>query len=161
MEENPLTPQEGQHAQEPTPVKLVVSEVIRSHIYETTKWTKFLGIAGFVFSAFIMLAALSIGAVLNTPQVSQALGPLASLGQVGIFMIYAVIAVLYFYPSLLMYKFSSKARQGILYGDQLALEESMEKIKQIFKFYGIITLVIVVIYLMIFLFAIIGGLAGA
>jgi hypothetical protein len=61
-----------------------------------------------------------------------------------------------------MYKFSSAAKLAVLYGSQEGLSEAMAKMKSIFKFWGILTIIFVSLYvLMIVLFSIGAGIAAA
>ncbi|PWS26686.1 hypothetical protein DHW03_17880 [Pedobacter yonginense] len=137
----------------PQEVKLVVTEEMRSYIYEITKWSKFLSIIGFILSALLILGSLSIGAAVNAnPAMLNQLGPLASIGGIGLTIMYFVIALIYFYPSLLLFRFSNKGKHAVLYGEQESLNEAMLNMKSLFKFWGIMTIAIIFLYfLMIFI----------
>ena len=43
--------------QTPQEVKLIVTEEMRSYIYEISKWARFLSIIGFILSAFLIFWA--------------------------------------------------------------------------------------------------------
>ncbi|UKT64789.1 DUF5362 family protein [Pedobacter mucosus] len=133
--------------QEPVEVKLIVSEEMRSYIYDITKWTKFLSIVGFVFSAMLVLISLSVGALLSSnPELSKQLGPLAAGGSTILTIIYLIMALVFFYPSLLLSKFSKKSKQGVLFGDQESLNDAILNLKSLFKFWGIAAIIIIVGY---------------
>jgi len=146
---------EEQVGQEPQEIKLVVTEEMRSYLYESTKWTRFLAIIGFVLSVFLIMGSFGIGAALSAnPGMLNALGPLAVLGPVGVSVLYLILALLYFYPSLLLFRFSRKAKVAVLYGDQEHLNDAMYNMKSLFKFFGILTLVVIVCYfLLVFIMA--------
>ncbi len=58
IEEN--NPEENTPAhQEAEMETLIISEDIRSYIYESAKWSKFLSIVGFVFTGLMVLVAFS------------------------------------------------------------------------------------------------------
>ncbi len=140
--------------QEPAEVKLIVSEEMRSYLYDITKWTRFLAIAGFVFSAMLILISLSIGALLSgNPALSKQLGPLAEGGSTILTVLYLIMALLFFYPSLLMFKFSNKSKQAVLFGDQESLNEAVLNLKSLFKYWGILALVLIVGYFILNIFA--------
>ncbi|MCZ4222192.1 DUF5362 family protein [Pedobacter rhodius] len=147
--------------QEPQEIKLIVTEEMRSYIYEISKWARFLSIIGFILSAFLIIGSFGIGAALTSnPAMLAQLGPLAGAGAMGITLVYLVLALLYFYPSLLLFRFSNKGKQGILYGDQESLNDAMLNMKSLFKFWGIFTIVIMICYfLFVLLFA--ASMAGA
>jgi len=147
--------------QTPQEVKLVVTEEMRSYIYEIAKWARFLSIIGFILSAFLIIGSFGIGAALSTnPAMVAQLGPLAGAGAIGVTVVYLVLALMYFYPSLLLFRFSNKGKQGVLFGDQESLDDAMMNMKSLFKFWGIFTIVIMICYfLFILLFA--AGMARA
>jgi len=139
---------------------LWISEDVRSFIYETAKWTKFLSIVGFVFSALIALSALSVGAIISTLSAVSPGNPLLKIGAPALTVFYLLIALLQFYPSLLLFKFSNAANQAVLFADQSSLSIAMGKLKSFFKFWGIITIIIIGFYAMIFISAIAIGLSA-
>ncbi len=131
----------------PQEIKLVVSEEMRSYLYDTTKWARFLAIIGFVLSVFLFLGAFGAGAVLSSsPEVAKQLGPLAQFGSLGITFFYVLLGLIYLYPSLLLFRFSTRARLGVLYGDQESLNASLLNMKSLFKFFGILTVVAIISY---------------
>jgi len=138
--------------QSPQEVKLVVTEEMRSYIYEISKWARFLSIIGFILSAFLIIGSFGIGAALTAnPSMVAQLGPLAGAGAVGVTIVYLVLALMYFYPSLLLFRFSNKGKQGVLYGDQESLDDAMMNMKSLFKFWGIFTIVIMICYFLFML----------
>ncbi|WP_131538139.1 hypothetical protein [Pedobacter nototheniae] len=133
--------------QAPQEIKLVVSEEMRSYIYELTKWAKFLSIVGFVFAAFLIIGSFGIGAFLaSNPGMVAQLGPLAKSGSTIVTIVYLLMGLFYFYPSLLLFRISGRGQQGVLYGDQESLNAAMLNLKSLFKFWGIMTIVIIVGY---------------
>jgi len=138
--------------QTPQEVKLVVTEEMRSYIYEISKWARFLSIIGFILSAFLIIGSFGIGAALtNNPSMVAQLGPLAGAGAIGVTIVYLILALMYFYPSLLLFRFSNKGKQGVLYGDQESLDAAMMNMKSLFKFWGIFTIVIMIGYFLFML----------
>ena len=128
----------------PDEVKLVVTEDMRSYIYDITKWARFISIVGFVISIFLIMAAFSISALMNSnPGVTAQLNQLGSNGSTVITVLYLVLGLLLFYPSILLNKLSKKAKQGVLFGDQESLNQSFATLKSLFKFWGIVTIVII------------------
>lgn len=133
--------------QQSAEIKLVVSEEMRSYIYDIARWAKFLSIVGFVVSALLILISLSIGALLaSNPAIAQQLGPLAAGGSTVLTIIYLIMALLFLYPSLLMSKFAKKSKQGVLFGDQESLNNALFSLKSLFKYWGIVALVMIVGY---------------
>ena len=138
-------------------VKLVVTEEMRSYIYEIAKWASFLAIVGFAFAGITILSAFTIGAVMNSnPQLLAMANTMGAAAGVVFTVMFLILAFAIFYPSLLMFKYATKAKIGVLYGDQASLDEAMSKLKSLFKYWGIIT----IIYLGFYALMIIATLMG-
>lgn len=148
---------------EQEPVNLVVSEDIRSYIYETSKWTRFLSIVGFMFSALMVMLAFSVGAIISTmdAMVGAKNNPYAALGAGPLTIILLVTAALYFYPSFKLLKFSTSAKQGVLFGDQESFTIAISNIKSFFKFWGVVMIVVLAFYGLAILFGIIAGVTAS
>ncbi|WP_256007534.1 MULTISPECIES: DUF5362 family protein [Pedobacter] len=133
---------------------LMISEDIRSYLYETAKWAKFLSIIGFVITVFIVLLAFSPGAFLaSMNSVAGESNPYAAMGASGLTVMFMIIALIYFYPSFMLFKYANAAKQAVLFGDQPKLEVAMATMKSFFKFWGILTIVVLAFYLIAFISA--------
>lgn len=140
--------------------QLIVTENMRSYLYDMAGWAKFLGILGFVFSGLMAIMALGMGAMFTTISKIPGMEMYSTLGG-GVFtFVFFLYALLFLYPSLMLFSYAVKTKQGVLYADQLSLETGIRKLKSFFKFYGILAIIFIVLYALIFLFAIVGGIAG-
>lgn len=142
---------------EPQQPQLIVTEGMRSYFYDMAKWANFLAIVGFVFTGFMIIGAFTVGAAIGTnPEVAKVVGAMGSLGAFGFTAICLVYAFAIFYPSILLFKYATKAKIGVLYGEQASLEEALSKIKSLFKYWGII----VIIFISLYAFLILSTIAG-
>jgi hypothetical protein len=142
----------------PQEVKLVVTEEMRSYFYDMSKWARFLSVVGFVISAFLTLGSFGIGAAVTAnPGMLNQLGPLGGIGSTGITIFYLLLALFFFYPSLLLLRFSAKVKQGVLFGDQENLNDAIAHVKSLFKFWGVITIVLIASYFLLLLAVLAGG----
>ncbi|TAE37493.1 MAG: hypothetical protein EAY66_05750 [Sphingobacteriales bacterium] len=126
-------------------------------LLETAKWGKFLSIAGFVASGLLILIALFFifgSKGLNT----SAQGLPASMGA-ALGYIYLILGAIYYFPSKHLYDFSFYGKQALLINDQESLTYALGKLKSVFKFWGIATIVIMAIYALILIIAIVGFMA--
>lgn len=140
---------------------LWITEDIRSYIYDAAKWTRFLSIVGFVLTAMFVMSAFSVDAMLSTLSKTMPGNPMLGLGSAGFTVVYLLFALLQFYPSFLLYKFSTSANKAVLFADQPSLGEAISKLKSFFKFWGILTIVIIALYiLMIVMFVAFAGQAA-
>lgn len=140
---------------------LWISEDVRSYIYDMAKWTKFLSVVGFVFTALITLSAFGTAAFLNSVAAVSPSNPLVQIGATTLTVIYLLIALLQFYPSFLLFKFSTAAMQAVLYADQPSLGIAMGKLKSFFKFWGIFTIVFIAFYVVGTVMAVLVAKGGA
>lgn len=120
---------------------LQVTSVMKKTLLELSKWSKLMAIIGFVSIGFMVLGALFLlGA--------SSYSPLMRFGGVAAF-IYIVIAVIYYFPVMYLYRFSTKLKKAIDFDNQEYLAESFVNLKSHYKFIGIFTLSIFGFYFVI------------
>lgn len=127
---------------------LWITEDIRSYIYQAAKWTRFLSIVGFVFAAMFVMSAFSVGAIYSALSSAMPGNPLLKLGPAVLTVFYLLIGLLQFYPSFLLYKFSTSANKAVLFADQPSLGEAISKLKSFFKFWGVLTIALIAMYIL-------------
>lgn len=139
---------------------LIITEDIRSHIYETAKWAKFLSIMGFIFCVLMILLALSLPAILAA-MTAMGKNPMMGVATGVLTVIYILFALLYFYPSFMLFKYASLAKKAVLFMDQESLSEAFGKMKSFFKFWGVLTIVILGFYAVVMLMSIVTAISAA
>ena len=141
---------------------LIITEDIRSYIYETAKWTKFLSIIGFIGTGFLVLISFSVGAIISAAGTFMGpANPYAAMGSGVLTVTMLLTALLYFYPSFILFKYSNAARKAVLYEDQHSLAVAAAKMKSFFKFWGILTIVMLAFYVLFFLIMVVAGIGAA
>ncbi len=141
---------------------LEIDNLIKSHLYEAAKWGKFLAIMGFIICGLIILIGIFFGSIMGKfAGADEALGGgmMAGMGAM-MAVVYVVIAVVYFFPCLYLFRFATKMKTALNGNDQAQLNASFENLKSMFKFVGILTVIILVLYAVLFLFAIVAGVAS-
>jgi hypothetical protein len=137
---------------------LVLTLEAQGYLRETGKWATFLGIVGFVLTAFILLGALFVGTIMSlmTRLQPAAMPYPAAVGGLLSF-VYILVAVFYFFFSLYLFQFGSRIKKGILFNNPIEVGSALGKLKSFFKMWGITTIVILALYaLMIIIFIIVG-----
>lgn len=136
---------------------LVIPRTSLYLLMETAKWGKFLSIAGFVGVGLILILAFGFGFIFDRmdPEVAQNVPFLTNGLLPGI---YILMALLYFFPCLYLFKFSQKIKSAVLSRDQTQLVEALTHQKSLYKFIGIFTLIVLCFYAVIFLFLVVGAL---
>lgn len=82
------------------------------------------------------------------------------MGSGFITVLYLIIALLYFFLSLYLYRFSARTKAAIHGHDSAQLEDGFKSIKNYWKLTGIIVLITLAFYVLALLIALIGGAAA-
>jgi hypothetical protein len=125
---------------------LKITSDIKENLVTACKWSNFLAIMGFIGTGlmaiggifmFIAAAAMPFGG--------------AQLGIMG--FVYLLIAGLYLVPTLNLFKFARRTKSGIESTNQEEFENGIQNLKSLFKFTGIMTIVVISLYILIFIIA--------
>ncbi|RPI06028.1 MAG: hypothetical protein EHM64_04340 [Ignavibacteriae bacterium] len=123
---------------EPQNNALVISEISLSELASIRKWTYFLAIIGFVASAFMILFGLFFGVMSKfIPQEGAA----NKFPGVLIMLFYFIIGLIYIFPSLFLFNFSSKIKTALAMHSESAFAEALNYLRLHFKFMGIMVIV--------------------
>ncbi len=154
---------ETNYTDQPTIQNLYIDEKSKSYLSEYAKWAKMLAIIGFVGIGLMVLGAIAFmffsgfSTILNFNQMMP-------LGFFGIIygVIYLVMALIYYFPTSYLYKSATHLKAGILTNNQEAVKSGFENLKSVFKFMGIMTLIIIGLYVLMILGSlIVMGIMGA
>lgn len=146
---------------------IAVTEAATYYLRETSKWAKFLSIVGFVVSALTVLGGFFAGSIVSALSAMGGgeFGGVAALGAgMGVFfgIIYILVGLLYFFPSLYLYRFSEKTKIALSTMDSRQLAEAMKNQKSFFKFWGMLVAIMLGLYALLFLLSIVfGAVMGA
>lgn len=144
--------------------ELQFNSVAQGFLRETAKWAKFLSIVGFVVIGLMVLGALAMFALGGSSSQMGAMG--GTMGMMGALgaaagFIYLLMAVLYFFPVLYLYKFATKAISALNSSNTEELTSSLENLKSHYKFIGILMAIMLAVYALIFIIAIVAGVGAA
>lgn len=142
MENIENTQMENIEITQPIEVPITINSDIKSYLLETAKWCKFLAIAGFIGLGILVLLGLCMVVGFSV------FASISHVGfPVGIFgFLYVIIAALYFFPLNYMYKFSIQLTRGIKLNNQESVNYGFENLKSLFKFMGILTIIVLSVY---------------
>ncbi len=136
---------------------LTVSRHGANKLLETSKWGHFLSILGFVLTGLIVLLGLFAGSFLASMITNQAANMPQGLGYfMSIF--YVLMGLIYFFPSLYLYRYSRKLKAALSRRDNQELEAAFDNEKSLYKFWGIFAIVLMALYALMLLFTV--GLAS-
>jgi len=143
---------------------LQLNEQAVSALRESAKWSYFLAILGFIGIGFMVLAAIFMGSIMAAmPSDPYGQGSMNPFGMMKGFIsvVYIIMALIYFFPILYLYRYASGMKQGLLMSDSDEVSNALVNLKSHHKFLGITAIVVISIYLLIFVVAIVAGLAFA
>ena len=143
--------------------ELKLTSVGISYLNQARKWTYFLSIVGFVFTAIIVIAALffsSLMAMFSGMDSSYGVSEFTSMGTGMVTVLYLFFALLYFFLSLYLYRFSKRVKGAINEEDSYQLEDGLKNLKSYWKLTGILTVVALGVYVLFILISILFGTAA-
>lgn len=123
--------------------KLCITPDGSSYLKTSAKWGTFLAILGFIGSGIMVFVALLMLIISPLSKLSSTLGlPMSLLG-----VVYLLLAILYFFPAYYLYNFADKTKIALDTNNQDVLDDSLKNLKKMFKFIGIMTIVLIATYL--------------
>jgi hypothetical protein len=137
-----------------TPPLLFLDQPSISSLEETRKWAFFLSIIGFIGVGLMLLLGLFIGTLLDNLTSGMPVMIPVKLFSV----LYFLIALFYFFPVLYLYRFAVQMKTALYETNQEKLRSSFVNLKSLFRFIGMITLIVVSLNVIIFATVIVVGI---
>jgi len=122
---------------------LTITDNSTKFLIEISKWTKFLSILGFVIIGIMVIGGLFAGTILSN------IGTELPFPGFIIGLFYIFIALIYLFPVLYIYRFSTKLKIALSSMDSITLEAAFQNLKSHYKFIGIFTIVALGLYLVL------------
>ena len=107
---------------------------------EIGNWTKFLGIAGFIFIGLLVILAFFMGSFMSQ------INPATPFPSFVFTIIYLVMGLIYFFPILFLFKFSMHLRRSLSSNDPAQMDTAFSNLNAHYKYIGILAIIILVIY---------------
>ena len=124
---------------------LFFSEQSIAYLHETTRWTKFLAILGFIACGILIIVGFFATTLLSTMSPMNQSGAIPFPGFV-FGLIYVIIALFYLIPCYYLFQFSAKMKLALLKRDSMLLESALQNQKSLYKFMGILAIALIAIY---------------
>ena len=136
-----------------------IDQSSRAHLSEAAKWARFLAIVGFVMCGLIVVIAIFAGSYLATMANSyndEYRSSAALTGGMGAFIaiFYIGFAILFFFPCLFLFRFATRMKAALNTNDQPTLNTSFQNLKIMFRYVGILAIVMLSFYALAILMAI-------
>lgn len=123
-----------------------LSDSAKAHLLETTRWTKFLAILSFIFIALMLIGfifMISAGSMMSSASSGMGTSPWM------ITLVWLFLGLLYWYPSVMLYKFSNAMKDGLNTANNELVENAFRYQKNFWKFMGICTIAAIALYLIL------------
>ncbi len=138
---------------------LAVTYQTRIYLNEIRKWAKFFAVLGFVGIGFLTLAALAMSftGVISSFAGSGVFGGMSA----GVAVItYLIIGLLYLAPIIYLNKFANRMKAALDTMNNEQLQLAFENMKSLFKFSGVLTIIILSLYVIIIVGVILVGVSS-
>ncbi|WP_347157498.1 hypothetical protein [Pontibacter chitinilyticus] len=143
---------------EEMPEGFIISPHTAGFLRKAAKWGKFLAIVGFVIVGLMVLFALFGGTFMGSALASVLHNGMSGFMGTFFTVFYLLMALLYFFPVLYLYRFSANMLEGLRLQNQELVDASFKNLKSLFKFLGLLTAIVLGIYAVLLLFGL--GVAG-
>lgn len=126
-----------------------------SYLVTTAKWGKFLAVLGFIVIGLLVLFGLLFGVIIGVMQSDILMEQNLPFSPALLSLIYIIIALIMVIPCIYLNNFSNKVAASVRANDTNTMNQALRNLKNLFLFTGIYTIVVIVLYVLIFLFAIV------
>jgi len=143
--------------------KLSLNDHAIDALRESGKWCMFLAVVGFIFIGLMLIAgavftfampAIMSAAANNPSGATMAPNPFAGFkAYFGI--IYIVFAIIYFFPVYYLFNYAKGTKHALESGNEEVLANALVNLKSHHKFLGVMTIIMIIIYILIFVVGII------
>ncbi len=141
------------HNQTDSLANIPVTPLMIEHLQATKPWVRFISII-----MFISVGLMFLGGVLMMFMPSPMGGRGPQFGPIfGI--VYFLLGGLYLAPAFFLYQYASAIQDLLRGGGDVAMETALGSQKSFWRFVGILTLVILCIYALVFIFAIFSAMS--
>lgn len=155
--------QSPEHNQESTLFGFGIDQSSRSHLWEAAKWAKFLAIIGFIMCGLMAIGGIYLGSVFSSVSpYEREYGSSSIFAGMGVFVgvFYVGLALVAFFGWLFLLRFANNMKNALNTDDQGTLNISFQNLKITFRYVGIITIIIISLYILLILFAALTAMSG-
>lgn len=131
-----------------------VTPLMIEHLRATKPWVRLISVIMFISVGLMFLGGLLMLFMPSTPGMrGVGFGPFLAI-------FYFVFGVLYIFPAYFLHQYASSINDLVQGGGDTAMENALGSQKSFWRFVGILTLVIICIYVLVILLAILGAMSA-
>lgn len=143
---------------------LQVDEHARYYLLQTARWTKFLAISTIILLAIMLFIAIMFLSTVVASSDQDLANPYYAQSAAVTFVTFiavAIIVVLHIYPMYALLRFSGLVKAGIEAEDQEQFNKALKNLFYMFRFVGILVIISIITYVLMFLFGVAIGLGSS
>lgn len=161
MQNDPYaTPVAGNYSS-PNSGNSAITQGVMQQLAGTKPWVRLISVMMFIGAGLLLVLALVMG-LMGGAIASASKNPMFSGGMgIVIAVVYALMALLYLYPAVKLWKYATCIGNLLNSGTLIDLETALSQQRSFWKFVGVITLVILCLYGAIIVIAMVAGGIGA
>jgi uncharacterized membrane protein SirB2 len=156
--DNPYQSPETQIVPESQNTSDGLTQITMGYLRETAPWLRFLGILGYIQCGMILVSGLILAATMLIADFSNEISGISVWLLV---LIYIPLAILFFFPSRFIYNFGNKLRLFLSTNSMMDLELSLKYNKSLWKYLGILSIIMLASIPISIVIAIVGGVVAA
>jgi hypothetical protein len=136
-----------------------LTEPMLRYLKEAAPWLRFMGVLGYIGCGFMFFGGIILSIIMFA--VSGFIDGFdgASMGIMG--LVYVPMGILYFFPARFTYKFGTKIRHYLFTNSEEDLELAFKNNRALWKFNGILYIVLLAFIPLFIVLAVVGGVAAA
>jgi len=144
----------------PPPIGVAVTAATIEHLRRAKPWVRFIAVMSFIGSVLLVVLGLVL-AVMGSALPAMFGGSSNPGVGIGMGIVYLLLALLYIFPGLYLWRYANAIDSLVRYPQSLTLEEAMKHQTAFWRFVGILSAVMIAIYAVIFALAAVFGVLGA
>ncbi len=124
--------------------KIEIAQETLNNLNTTRKWTMFHAIIGFIFLGLFIVIGVITGIFLSAfNSGATSMGIPESLLEV----IFIILAIVYFFPVLFLFRFSKHAAHAVQTLDKQELHKAFQNLKSYFAYLGVLLIIVLSFYI--------------
>ena len=139
------------------------------YLKEAAPWMRFIGILGYIQCGFLASSAITMLVTMGTfSTVWNSIPDMGVFGDIfttafsfSLGIVYLILALVYFFPAHFTFLFGAKIRNYIISGRENELEEAFKNNKSLWKFNGILAIILLSLVPVLIIVMIIAAVASA
>lgn len=129
----------------------------------TARWARLLSIIGFILIGFMLLGGIMMGRLMaplmgmGSEMMGEEVPSEFTLMGSGYLVVFVVLAAVYFVPALLLYLFATRTLRALSGTfDPITFTSALEAHRRLYKFMGILMVIVLGLHLLFLLFLVVG-----